>query len=83
MPTPVPWPAALDYAVEDPWREQPDGGGPTDSRLGLNSVSLLASGVRLTSTGSFGFVILIRGQKTRTTPEMPFLYKLPPNMENA
>ncbi|GBN36415.1 hypothetical protein AVEN_167237-1 [Araneus ventricosus] len=36
MPTPVPWPAALDYAVEDPWREQPDRGGPTDSRLGLN-----------------------------------------------
>ncbi|GIZ02990.1 hypothetical protein CEXT_707461 [Caerostris extrusa] len=36
MPTPVPWPAALDYAVEDPWREQPDQDGPTDSRLGLN-----------------------------------------------
>ncbi|GBM16896.1 hypothetical protein AVEN_267294-1 [Araneus ventricosus] len=36
MPTPVPWPAALDYAVEDPWREQPDRSGPTDSRLGLN-----------------------------------------------
>ncbi|GBO44983.1 hypothetical protein AVEN_100274-1 [Araneus ventricosus] len=43
MPTPVPWPAALDYAVEDP---QPDRGGPTDSRLGLNPVSLLARGVR-------------------------------------
>ncbi|GIX76864.1 hypothetical protein CDAR_387161 [Caerostris darwini] len=36
MPTPVPWPAALDYAVEDPWREQPDRDGPTYSRLGLN-----------------------------------------------
>ncbi|GBN51814.1 hypothetical protein AVEN_199926-1 [Araneus ventricosus] len=35
MPTPVPWPAALDYAV--------DRGGPTDSRLGLNPVSLLAT----------------------------------------
>ncbi|GBN57113.1 hypothetical protein AVEN_119897-1, partial [Araneus ventricosus] len=42
MPTPVPWPATLDYAVEDPWREQPDRDGPTDSRLGLNPVSLLA-----------------------------------------
>ncbi|GBM41625.1 hypothetical protein AVEN_198378-1 [Araneus ventricosus] len=38
MPTPVPWPAALDYAVEEPWREQPDRGGPTDSRLGLNPI---------------------------------------------
>ncbi|GIX82496.1 cathepsin L [Caerostris extrusa] len=42
MPTPVTWPVALNYAVEDPWREQPDRGGPTDSRLGLNPVSLLA-----------------------------------------
>ncbi|GBN83406.1 hypothetical protein AVEN_238152-1 [Araneus ventricosus] len=38
MPTPVQWPAALDYAVEDPWREQHDRGGPTDSQLGLNPV---------------------------------------------
>ncbi|GIY70346.1 uncharacterized protein CDAR_61791 [Caerostris darwini] len=46
MPTPVPWPAALDCAVEDSWREQPDRGSPTDSQLGLNQVSLLARGVR-------------------------------------
>ncbi|KFM71251.1 hypothetical protein X975_12069, partial [Stegodyphus mimosarum] len=31
-----PWPAALDYAVEDPWREQLDRDGPTDARLGLS-----------------------------------------------
>ncbi|XP_035220034.1 uncharacterized protein LOC118193099 [Stegodyphus dumicola] len=32
MPTLMPWPAALDYAVEDPWREQLDRDGPTDAR---------------------------------------------------
>ncbi|GBL96621.1 hypothetical protein AVEN_42401-1 [Araneus ventricosus] len=48
----MPWPAALDYAVEDPWREQPDRGGPTDSRLGLNPVSLLVRPVRKTHPGA-------------------------------
>ncbi|GFV69909.1 hypothetical protein TNCV_1982761 [Trichonephila clavipes] len=38
----MPWPAALDYAVEDPWREQLDQDGATDTRLGLSQVSLLA-----------------------------------------
>ncbi|GFV68831.1 transposable element Tc1 transposase [Trichonephila clavipes] len=42
MPTLMPWPAALDYAVEDPWREQLDRDGTTDARLGLRQVSLLA-----------------------------------------
>ncbi|GFU36159.1 hypothetical protein TNCV_2200551 [Trichonephila clavipes] len=42
----MPWPAALDYAVEDPWREQQlDRDGTTDARLGLSQVSLLASTV--------------------------------------
>ncbi|GFW56737.1 hypothetical protein TNCV_4068171 [Trichonephila clavipes] len=46
MPIPVPWPAALDYGGENPWREQPDYNGPTDSRLGFNQGSLLARGER-------------------------------------
>ncbi|GFX28428.1 uncharacterized protein TNCV_1152371 [Trichonephila clavipes] len=37
----MPWPAELDYAVEDPWREQLDRDGLTDARLGLSQVSLL------------------------------------------
>ncbi|XP_054724267.1 cGMP-dependent 3',5'-cyclic phosphodiesterase-like [Uloborus diversus] len=38
MPTPMPWPALLDYSVEDTWREQSDRDDPTDSRLGLNQI---------------------------------------------
>ncbi|KFM56651.1 hypothetical protein X975_06821, partial [Stegodyphus mimosarum] len=36
----MPWPAALDYAVEDPWREQLDRDGPTDARLGLSQTQM-------------------------------------------
>ncbi|GFV74254.1 uncharacterized protein TNCV_2312521 [Trichonephila clavipes] len=36
MSTPVPWPAAQDYADEDPWREQPDRDGPTNLRFDLS-----------------------------------------------
>ncbi|GFU63300.1 hypothetical protein TNCV_661341 [Trichonephila clavipes] len=46
MPTPMPWPAALNYTGEDPWRKQPDQDGPTDSLLGLSQGSLLARGER-------------------------------------
>ncbi|GFV15787.1 DUF4817 domain-containing protein [Trichonephila clavipes] len=46
MPTLMPWPAALDCAVEDPWREQLDRDGTTDARLGLSQVNLLARGGR-------------------------------------
>ncbi|GFX07734.1 hypothetical protein TNCV_4160031 [Trichonephila clavipes] len=42
MLTPVPRPAALDYAGDDSWCEQSERYGPTDSRLGLNQVNLLA-----------------------------------------
>ncbi|GFV55922.1 uncharacterized protein TNCV_7211 [Trichonephila clavipes] len=48
----MPWPAALDYAVEDPWREQLDRDGLTDARLGLSQVSLLARGGRETHPGA-------------------------------
>ncbi|GFU17424.1 uncharacterized protein TNCV_4309611 [Trichonephila clavipes] len=48
----MPWPAALDYAVEDPWREQLDINGLTDARLGLSQVSLLAKGGRETHPGA-------------------------------
>ncbi|GFX02344.1 hypothetical protein TNCV_2285121 [Trichonephila clavipes] len=41
MQTPALWPIALYYVGEDPWREQPNQNGPTDSRLGLNQVRLL------------------------------------------
>ncbi|GFX96158.1 hypothetical protein TNCV_2290471 [Trichonephila clavipes] len=44
MPTPVPWPAALELAGEDPWHGRPDRDGPTDPRLGLSQKSLLARG---------------------------------------
>ncbi|GFY47614.1 hypothetical protein TNIN_366221 [Trichonephila inaurata madagascariensis] len=36
MPTPAWWLAVLDYVGEDPWREQLDRDGPTDSRLSLS-----------------------------------------------
>ncbi|GFW67718.1 uncharacterized protein TNCV_3445901 [Trichonephila clavipes] len=48
----MPWPAALDYAVEDPWREQLDRDGLTDARLGLSQVSLLARRGRETHPGA-------------------------------
>ncbi|GFW50680.1 hypothetical protein TNCV_2889821 [Trichonephila clavipes] len=48
----MPWPAALDYAVEDPWGEQLDRDGLTDARLGLSQVSLLARGGRETHPGA-------------------------------
>ncbi|GFV56803.1 hypothetical protein TNCV_2759041 [Trichonephila clavipes] len=46
MSTPMSWPYTLYYAGEDPWREQPDRDGPTDSRLGLIQTRLLARGER-------------------------------------
>ncbi|GFU48611.1 uncharacterized protein TNCV_1439801 [Trichonephila clavipes] len=48
----MPWPAALDYAVEDPCGEQLDQDGLTDARLGLSRVSLLARGGRETHPGA-------------------------------
>ncbi|GFT82268.1 uncharacterized protein TNCV_4650761 [Trichonephila clavipes] len=48
----MPCPAALDYAVEDPWREQLDRDGLTEARLGLSQVSLLAKGGRESHPGA-------------------------------
>ncbi|GIY09404.1 hypothetical protein CEXT_262321 [Caerostris extrusa] len=60
MPTPVPWPAALDYALR--MERQPDRGGPTDSRVGLNQVSLLA--------GEYGKLILLLFRTTHIHCEL-------------
>ncbi|GFY27252.1 hypothetical protein TNCV_2068731 [Trichonephila clavipes] len=42
MPTPVPWPFALDYVGEDLCHRQPHRDGFTNFRLGLIQVSLMA-----------------------------------------
>ncbi|GIY46624.1 cyclin-dependent kinase 9 [Caerostris extrusa] len=92
MPTPVPWPVALDYAVEDPC-EQPNRGGPTDSRLGLNPHiyfrDLKPSNILITKSGivklaDFGLARFFRDatedQPNRYTNKVVTLWYRPPEL---